>query len=288
MLKLKFAGLASLIVGGALVAASFVSADTTSLAVTCAGSVSNNLITWTATTTGGNAPYTLAWAGNSGVAGGTNTPIVASYSANGTYVANIQATDASSTVATSTCSGTVTSIVTTPTSTPPVPPLPRVHPSSLTINPNGEFLGRGMTVTSVGAGSFQAQVWGITYTVNWSGNFFPEFLLRYGNLTTSTIGGQLAVGDEVGVSGKVSTSSPLVVNANVVRDYSIAIIRVSHDNGQGKDSGKGDGEDNSKGEGNGKNNNSSNSGNSDAQSRLNELLKQLQNLQNLFHSHGGN
>ncbi len=374
----------------------------TPLAVSCAGVVSTNTITWSAAPTGGATPYTFLWSGDSKVAGSTSTSILATYDENGTYTADIQVIDASSSVATSTCSAMVTSFP-APTSTLTVvvgvsggsaipanfsvgvtggnpqpssfagsagtavtlnssssysvaetsipanyspsygancsssglapgtsavctitntytlspvttstvnvtvavnggsavpgnfmvavtggspnpasflgsagtavvlnanssysvtetslpanygvtysggcassvglspgssadctitdtfnaatttPPLPRVNPPSLSIGPNGSFLGRGMTVTSVGTNTFQAQVWGITYTVNWSGNL-PTFYLRGGNTATSTPSEQLQVGDEVGVMGKVDPSAPLVVNANIVRDYSI-------------------------------------------------------------------
>jgi hypothetical protein len=224
--KAKIVGGAALVASGVLVVASMVGAQTAALSASCNNVVSGNTIAWTATSTGGNPPYVFLWSGDSSVAGSTSTSIVATYSANGIYTANVQATDASSTVATSTCLGTVTSIVTVPTSTPSLPHS-FVKKPMLSIGENGRFLARGMTVTSVSSGSFQAQVWGIAFTVNWSGNLAAQFEFYYRfNKATSTPAQQLAVGDEVGVSGMlVSSSSPLTVNANVVRDYSITVQR---------------------------------------------------------------
>lgn len=377
--KAVLAGTAIVAAAGVLAAASFVFAST-ALTASCSAAVSGNVITWTATTTGGNAPFTVLWSGNTGIVGSTSSVVGATYGTNGTYSATVTATDASSTVATGTCSATVTSNVTvTPTSTlnvfvavnnatsgtanasnfsvsvtganatpgsftgsasgtpvvvnggaaysvtasslasytmgtsgnctgpianggtdsctitetfVPAPPAPRVNPPMLNINPSGHFLGRGMTVTSVGTNSFQAQVWGITYTVNWSGslNNSPEFWFRF-KASTSTPAQQLTVGDEVGVSGTVSPSAPLIVNANVVRDYSITAPRPEfqghEDNGQGNG-----GENNGKGNGNGTSNNNGGdhgNGNKDNQNRLNDLMKQLKGLQDLFNNRfGGN
>ncbi len=355
-------------------------AQAATLTASCAGSVSGNQITWTATSSGSNSPYGFLWSGDSHVAGSTSTSITATYAANGTYSAIVTATDASSTTATGTCSATVTSIP-APTSTldvfvsvnnssgggavpssfmvsisganavpssfagsssgtavvvnasttyavvasslanytastngncsgpisaggtasctimetfvpasttpppPPPAPQPKIMKPSLSIQgENGQFLAHGMIVTSVGAGSFQAQVWGITYTVDWSGilsGMGPlEFFFRNdkANSTTTPVQ-QIAVGDEVGVSGRVTTSSPMVVAANVVRDYSITAPRPANPP-----------EKNSEGKGNGNENNEGNGSsnmNGDVQNRLNNLMNQLRGLQDLFRSRFG-
>lgn len=272
------------LVAGAIAMIS-VAAASTPLAVTCSGSVSNNVITWTASPSGGNGSYAVLWSGDSTVAGNTNASIVLSYSANGTYNAMIKATDASSTVATSTCSATVTSIVPPPTPTS----TPKFNVPMLNINPGGHFLARGMMVTGISSGSFQGQVWGITYTVNWSGNLRPEFLFRDGKDTTSTIPQQLQVGDEVGVSGKVDIASPFVVTAEVVRDYTIIKARDNHeDTGDHGDKNNSKGNDNrgDKNDNNGVSTGNSVTVNVDAVNRLNDLLNQLHSLQNLFNSQG--
>jgi hypothetical protein len=248
------------------------------------GSVLGNQVTWTATSTGGNAPYGFLWSGDSKVVGSTSTSIVATYTANGTYVANIQATDASSTIATSTCSATVSSIITpTPTTTPVV--LLRVNQPTLSIGSNGSFLAHGMTVTSVASGSFMGTVWGVTYTVNLSGpaNTLPEFYLRNGNKATTTASGQLAIGDEVGVSGRVSSSSPLTVTGNVVRDYSIIQPRPGMREGQPTSpfyNGQGNGGEN---RGGNVSPTASSSSQNDIKSRIDDLMNQLKNIQGLMH-----
>ncbi len=389
------------VAGMAVVAVSALAHADTTPSVSCAGAVSGNQVTWTATSTGGNAPYAYLWSGASIASGTTSTPVTVTYGANGTYTADIQVTDASSSVATSSCSAavayyptattgtldlytmvnnsaggtaipadftvsvngananpgssvgsasgtavtvaantaysigvsslanytasmsgnctgpvaagatascTVTETYGAPTTTPPVvpptPPLPRVNPPTLSIGPNGQFLARGMTVTSVASGSFQATVWGITYTINWSGSLFPQFYFREGNggsMTTDPVT-QLQVGDEVGVSGRIdATSTPMVVDANVVRDYSIMTFRPGLREGQpgspfyngvgnGGENGNGAGLGTSGGNGNGPSLNGEGSGSSanvsSLQAQLNNLLSQFRSLENIFNARG--
>jgi hypothetical protein len=82
-----------------------------------------------------------------------------------------------------------------------------------------------MLVTSVASDSFQGQIWGITYTVNWNGQL-PQFFLNenaYGSLSSPSQ--QLDAGDIVGVSGLTTSSTPLTIDASVVRDYSLLSLR---------------------------------------------------------------
>ena len=228
---LAVAGVVTAIAAFSIIAAQ---ASTSPLAVTCSSSVNNNVVTWSATTTGGNAPYSFVWSGATTAAVSTSTSITNTYAVNGTYTAWIQATDASTTVATSSCQAAVTSNVvatSTPTSTPP---LPRVNPPTLNIGPNGSFFAHGAIVTSVASGSIQVQIWGITYTVNFTGFSSPEFFLRKGNRPTSTVDifTQLQVGDEVGIAGMITSSSPMTVNGTVIRDYSISTSRPGKREGQ--------------------------------------------------------
>ncbi len=293
-IKIKIAVAATAVTLGAFALASLVGAQTTALSITCHGAVTaagttTSTITWTASPAGGNEPYAIHWSNDAAIAGATSTTVAGTYTANGTYTADVQVTDASSTVATSTCSANITSIVPpAPTSTPP---RPFMNKPMLSINGAGRFLGRGMKVMGVGTNSFQAEVWGITYTINWSGDLSPfAFLFRDGRAATSTPAAQLQIGDEVGVSGQIDPSSPLVVNADVVRDYSITVPRAFHsDNGKGNE-----GEDNGQGHGFGVSNQgedknettSSNSG-ADLQNRFQGLFKQFQDLQNLFRGRFG-
>ncbi len=73
----------------------------TSLSVSCAGAPATSSVKWTASTAGGVSPVAILW-GN----GDTLTTQTVSY-APGTYSMSVQATDASSSVATSTCSAAV-------------------------------------------------------------------------------------------------------------------------------------------------------------------------------------
>ncbi|HVN26272.1 MAG TPA: hypothetical protein VMT99_01280 [Candidatus Paceibacterota bacterium] len=276
--------IATAIVAGSIMAAS---AQTSGLTVACSGVVSSSQITWSATTTGGVAPVTLLWSGDSSVSGQTSSLFVKSYAATGTIQATVQATDASSTMATSTCSATILPPPPAPTPAPTsTPHLPRVNPPSLSITPGGAFLARGMTVTSVASGSFQAQVWGITYTVNWSGSF-PRFYLRGGNGATSTTNpaDQLSVGDEVGVSGRITSSSPFVVTADVVRDYNLVMVRPARHGG-----GDGDKDDKGNGIGFGEIRNATDAvvtSATDISRHVGDLMNQLKGLQDLFKNRFG-
>lgn len=202
--------------------------STTPLSVQCDWSMpQSNVITWNAFPTGGSPPYTLLWSGDQ-INGATGTSVTATYDSTGAVYANVTATDAASSTATAPCSATITSVsgggggtaTSTPTTTPPVN-----VPNVLNIGANGSFLGRGLMVTSVASGSFQGEIWGITYTVNWNGNL-PRFFFRDDNDGTSTNpSAQLSAGDVVAVAGSVSSSSPMVVTANAVRDYTITSTR---------------------------------------------------------------
>lgn len=90
---------ASALVAVLAVPAAAVHAD--ALAVTCAGAATATGITWTATPSGGVAPYAYLWSNSATSAVQTVTAVA------GTYSQTITVTDASSTVASSTCSATV-------------------------------------------------------------------------------------------------------------------------------------------------------------------------------------
>jgi uncharacterized repeat protein (TIGR01451 family) len=190
-------------------------------------------------------------------------------------------------------------------------PVP-VVPATLSIRANGDFLARGMIVTSVGSSSFQASLWGNTYTVNFTGNGDndgDEFLMRNGNTpfnfdeNGSHLSDQVFVGDIVNVSGQVSVAAPFVVASNVVRNDSIGSPRQprsifgfggngfgSFGNGFGgfgfgsssnsNNSGNGNNSSGSSSSGSSGNNSSSNS----VQTQLNSLAAQLQQLQQMFQS----
>lgn len=292
-IKLKIA--ASVMLMGSLAVTSLVMAQTTPLSVTCFGSVATNVITWTATPANGTAPYTYVWSGN---VSGTSSVVSATYGSIGTYQATVQVNDSATSTATATCQATVTALPSVPpTSTPPMPFMNR---PMLNVNAEGNFLAKGMRVISVGSGSFTGQVWGVTYTINYSGNVngwgdSAEFYMRQGLTSTSTIQTQVQVGDEVGVSGRVDILNPFVVTAKVVRDYSIIMPRKEHnedenENGGGKwmNSNNSNGQGNN-GNGNGNGENKGDRGDrGESMKRLNDLFGQLKSLQDLFRNKFGN
>jgi PKD repeat protein len=99
------------------------------LSVSCTGTPATSSVTWTANVSGGVAPYALLW-GN----GSTSTVQVVN-EIPGTYTMNIQATDASSSVATSSCSA----VVAQPQAAPTV--------ASFTANPASITLGQSTMLT---------------------------------------------------------------------------------------------------------------------------------------------
>lgn len=102
-------GIVASITGMAFVMSFAIANAATPLTVSCVGEPGATSITWTASFAGGVGPVALLWSN-----GSTSTAQTVSV-APGTYSLNIQATDASSTVATSTCSATVAQ----PTTPPP-------------------------------------------------------------------------------------------------------------------------------------------------------------------------
>ncbi len=259
---------------GAFTVASFAFAQDASsttpnpLEATCGTSVAANAITWTAEASGGVTPYRFLWSGDSGISGSTSTSITAIYAANGTYAATVQVTDASSSVASATCSAVVSSFS---TSTPPTHTQANLPPQ-LQVGPSGSFLARDLIVQSIGTNSFTGSVWGVTYTIDTASSttgggigfgFEPEFFLRGGENGGAFNLGQLQVGDQLGVSGSVASSSPRVVDATVIRNYSITTVRPIHMPGGGNGNGNG------------------------LQARLDAILKQFQDLQSFFHFHFG-
>ncbi len=76
----------------------------------------------------------------------------------------------------------------------------------LNIGPHGNVVAQGLKVLTVGTGSFTASVWGITYTVN----------------STNVV----TVGNYVRLTGRISTTTPLVINArNVVEQKSTKVVK---------------------------------------------------------------
>jgi peptidoglycan hydrolase-like protein with peptidoglycan-binding domain len=101
----------SISVVGAMFVLSFAVANATSaLTASCVGVPTASSITWTASSSGGVAPIAFLW-GN-----GSTSPVQTIAVSPGMYSMTLQATDASSTVATTTCSATVVQSIPTITS----------------------------------------------------------------------------------------------------------------------------------------------------------------------------
>ncbi len=259
--------------GGIVLAlASFAGAASTGLTASCNGAVAGNSIQWTATASSGTAPFAYLWSGTN--IGGSTSSVVTSTYAPGTYTSSISITDASSSLATSTCSGTVAQ---------PVPPsTTSTHPffkkPELSINPNGKFTAHGMVVQSVSGNSFTGIVWGTTWTVNVFNPSSTDFFFREGRHFGSIDLSQIRVGDEVGVNGTVDPSHPLTVNGRILRNYSIVVPRPHHEDSDDEDRGNGRGDD--------KKGNNNESSINDMRGRLQGMLQQLQQLRIRLHGKG--
>ncbi len=173
-------------------------ADT--LSVHCSTDVEDNVATWEASADGGIEPYVFAWSGHASVAGSASTTVVATYGENGTFVGTLQVTDASSTVATTSCRAVVSRFAST------TQKIIKTDPS-LSVSGRGRFDAQAMAVQSVASTSFMASVWGITYIIN---------------APSSTVLTDYRAGHVVNVSGRVSTTSPMTVSATSVRNLTLA------------------------------------------------------------------
>gem|GEM_PF-5278897 len=138
----------------------------------------------------------------------------------GTTIANtatVQASNAAINIGQNSSTAVIT-VAFSPIPVPP-PPTPGFFAQSLSIDQAGNFSGVGMRVTSVDSNSFQATLWGITYTVEWSGGLPQVFMSNGAAAAMNTIPSQvLSVGDTVNVSGAVSVNAPFTVGARVIRD----------------------------------------------------------------------
>lgn len=188
------------------------------LSASCAGALSGTSVVWTGQATGGVSPYTYLWSN------GATTLSQSLLATPGTTTLGFQVTDASSTIATTTCTTVV------PAVTVPVKRNQMLH-----IEANGQFQGKGMIVKTIGTSSFTAEVFGITYTIK----------------STQSV----TVGNYVEVTGRIQDGTPLTVDARKVKERSAtkqvmsksSILdwfknpRDDHDKGDDRGSGKGKG-----------------------------------------------
>lgn len=107
-------------------------------------------------------------------------------------------------------------------------------PPTLQIDSNGNITIHGLTVTSVGTNTLTGTIWGMTYTVNYnsstSGYGGFQFYFRNGNVGSFNAS-QIQVGDQLGIQGSITASSPSTIQAQTVRNYSITTSRVQNNNG---------------------------------------------------------
>lgn len=151
------------------------------LSASCSGVLSGTSVTWAGQATGGVSPYTYLWNN------GATTLAQSLLAVPGTTTLAFQVTDASSTVATTTCTTVVPAVT-----------VPVKRNQMLQIEGHGQFQAKNMIVKSVGTGSFTAEVFGITYTIK-----------------TSQL---VTVGNYVDVVGRLSDGSPLTVDARKVKE----------------------------------------------------------------------
>ena len=98
---MKFKTLTAPLLGAAIALSFSVATASAALTTSCTGVATSSNITWTATSTGGIDPIAYLWSNGSTSTAQTNAYLP------GTYSLGITATDASSTVATSSCSATI-------------------------------------------------------------------------------------------------------------------------------------------------------------------------------------
>jgi len=219
---------------GLVLIVSFAFAQTaTPLSVSCSGVASSSMITWTASTAGGTAPYQYAW---SGAVAGTSSMVSATYSATGTFQAALQVGDAATSTATSTCLATVTSLpvtsTSTPTSTPGTPPPPPASTSTtgvthvnpglrprLEIGPLGRVNLRGTLVT-VASTTFTVKSWGGVWTVITNASTsFRRAHERRANLS------DFLPGDFLAINGQATTTA-LTIDARMIKNFSLRLTPV--------------------------------------------------------------
>ncbi|MEK7547006.1 MAG: PKD domain-containing protein [Patescibacteria group bacterium] len=252
----------------ALSMVSFTGAQTSALTASCSGTVASTTVTWVATSTGGTSPYSYLWSGTNGVSGATSSSVTANYPSGGTISVSVNVSDSATSTATTTSS--CSAVVPQPTNTTSTPPVARpfFKQAELVINPAGNFLARGMIVQSISSSSFVGKVWGTTWTVNFAPS--AELLLRGGKGVKVDLS-QIKVGDEVGVSGRVNSDQPGVVNAKVVRNYSIIALRkeAKEDENESGKQNRGQTGNNSQGSGN----------NQNIHNQIQKILEQIKELQ---------
>jgi len=101
---------------------------------------------------------------------------------------------------------------------PPVCEKQIIRKAELSINPEGRFTGRALIVKSVASTTLVAEVWGTSWTIDFSN--VKNVILRDGSeKKVDTVATQVLVGQEISVLGRVSKDKPGIVIAEVLRNY---------------------------------------------------------------------
>ncbi len=101
---------------------------------------------------------------------------------------------------------------------PPVCEKQIVRKAEISINPEGRFTGRGLIVKSVASTTLVAEVWGTSWTIDFS-NVRNVILKNGSEQRVDTVATQVLVGQEISVLGRVSKDMPGIVIAEVLRNY---------------------------------------------------------------------
>lgn len=101
---------------------------------------------------------------------------------------------------------------------PPVCEKQIVRKPELNINPEGKFTGRALIVKSVASTTLVAEVWGTSWTIDFSN--VKNVIYKDGSeRKVETVATQVLPGQEISVLGRVSKDKPGVVMAEVLRNY---------------------------------------------------------------------
>ena len=101
---------------------------------------------------------------------------------------------------------------------PPVCEKQIVRKPELNINPEGRFTGRALIVKSVASTTLVAEVWGTSWTIDFSN--VKNVIYKDGSeKKVETVATQVLPGQEISVLGRVSKDKPGIVMAEVLRNY---------------------------------------------------------------------
>jgi hypothetical protein len=101
---------------------------------------------------------------------------------------------------------------------PPVCEKQIVRKPEISINPEGRFTGRALIVKSVASTTLVAEVWGTSWTIDFSN--VKNVIYRDGSeKKVDTVATQVLPGQEISVLGRVSADKPGIVMAEVLRNY---------------------------------------------------------------------